>query len=151
MKDILNWEDKRLQHALDLAMRHGRVSYTLISEDETSITIRAKQLRNPNGNHLTTKQLIEAAHSVFDSFTSKKVHIRPIPYEPIDADRATPAWIQKKLKELSIGQGHLAKMVGVSKSDMSNMMSGRKVMGRRTQAALYYALLYLEHVSKVPS
>ena len=129
---------ERIVNSSDLLRRHARIFVYFVDSDETSITIKAIQKENPNGNYLNSKELAARIKETFGKYTDKKIHARPTPYNPSPTEVVTPKYVLDLMREHKVSKKSLPHALGVSLTEMSEVIQGDRPMGRWTKAALYY-------------
>jgi len=122
--------------------RYARLYFEIISFENNEITIKAFQRENVAEKYLTSKEIIERVHGVFDVL-GYKVHVRPITFKKDDLANVDTAYVQSKMEALSLGQKDLVKLLNIDKSSLSLILSEGR-MTRSNQAMFYYLFKYLE-------
>ncbi len=121
-----------------LMRRHGRIYVYYLSEKEDSVTLKVEQKKNPNGNYITAKELADRVKENFSEYTSKKIHVRPTAYSESPIEVVDLKYIASKMLKHKISNKNLAHGLGVTKSEMSGIINGKRPITQRTKAALYY-------------
>ena len=138
----INQEDKTLlkKSATD-QMRFLGLEYSILATEEKSITILIRQKRLINDKVLTKAELVERAKDflkVPSIADDTAIHVRPIVFNVTDSEVVNHFWIQQQMQKNNLQLKHLVEIIGIDKSTLSELVSGKSSLTKWHKAAFYY-------------
>lgn len=86
-----------------LHRRYSSLEFKVTDANQDNVTVLIAQDKSHAGNYFDIKRLIEIAHETFDDLISpRRLHVRPVPYQPAPPEEVTPEWIKKKSRMVGI-------------------------------------------------
>lgn len=122
-------------------MRFLGLEYSILSQDEKSITVLVRQKRLINDKVLSKTELIERAKEFLKVESlppNMLIHARPIVHNITDSEVVTQTWIKEKMHEKNLKLKNLVEMLGIDKSTLSELLSGNTNLTKWHKATFYY-------------
>lgn len=104
---------------------------------EDADTVVVKQQHITNGFVMTQKQLIDRARTIYPD---KKYKIVPVVYQ-LDLSVVTPEWVKDKMQEYSVRPNDFVAQLGLTKSEVSLLINGKRPMSRVVRSAFFFYFL----------
>jgi hypothetical protein len=108
------------------------------SSDERSVIVAAIQRKKIDGMYLDKKTLISEIKERLSVYTDKTIHIHFSPYIESPVEIVDAEYVTYKMSKYKISIKVLVKALGMTKTDISAMITGNKPIDRSTKAAVYY-------------
>jgi hypothetical protein len=138
----INQEDKNfLKKSATNQMRFLGLEYSILSIEDKSITILVRQKRLINEKVLTKLELIERAKdflTVPSIESNISIHVRPIVFNVTDSEVVNHFWVQQQMQKNNLQLKHLVEIIGIDKSTLSELVSGKAAFTKWHKAAFYY-------------
>ena len=145
---LLNLDkSEELENISNLLRKHGSIYVYYIREDKENLTLKVIQKKNFLENYLSENDLRHRVKETFKDFTNKTLRIGVTPYSHPTVDVVTPEWIKLKMHKTKTPLKRIVSDFGVSKSDLSAVINGKKPLGQRTKAAFYF---YFKSLGSLP-
>lgn len=112
-------------------------------DDNDIVTIQQKELHN--GRIRTNKELHQLARHLYPD---KRYKIRPVTFA-LNLDIVTPEWIRERMEALNIHSKDLVQQLGITSSEISVFVNGKRPMSRSMRSMFYYYFLTFELNSRV--
>jgi predicted XRE-type DNA-binding protein len=145
----ISQEDKNTlaQSALNQSRFLG-LEYQVMASDDKSITLLIRQKRLVNDKILTKQELIERGKEFLIVPTldpNLDLRIRPIIYNIAESEVVTSQWVQHKMLQHGLKLKNLVEIMGINKSSLSELVSGKENLTKWHKATFYYFFKALEN------
>jgi len=126
--------------------RFARVYFQILSVDENEVVVKVWQIENKTQKYLSSRELIERTHSVFEGIVPEniKIHVRPIPFDKVDLTHFSVENVEEKMEKLGLKPKDLTRLLNLNKSSLSLMLNKERGLTKSSKAMLYYLFKYLE-------
>lgn len=122
-----------------------RKSGLVITPPNEQDVVTIEQVKLNNGHIRTDKELIEIARHLYPD---KRYKIQPITFT-VDLGGVTPEWIRERMDALSLPIKSLVKHLGITSSEISVFINGKRPMSRAVRSMFYYYFLTCELNSRL--
>jgi hypothetical protein len=124
--------------------RFARIHFQILSFENNEIIVKVWQTENVAGSYLPAKELLTRAKDIFKGMIPEniKLHIRPIPFDPLENFSLTD--IENQMNELGLQAKDLVKLLDIDKSTISSLLSRNRNLSKATKAMFYYLFKYLK-------
>lgn len=130
---------KTLDTRAQLHRRYSSLEFKVTDAKPDQVTVLIAQDKSHAGNYFDTKRLIEIAHETFDDLLGgRRLHVRPVPYQPAPTEVVTADWIKKKALETGKPVKQIAQELGVDAATVSAYKNGLKPLSGVVKAMFYY-------------
>lgn len=128
-----------------LHRRYSSLEFKITDANQDNVTVLIAQDKSHAGNYFDVKRLIEIAHETFDDLVApRRLHVRPVPYQPPPTEIVTAEWIKKKALESGKKIKAIAHDLGVDPATVSAYKSGSKPLSGVVKAMFYYYFIFLD-------
>lgn len=142
---IQNLSDLDIQKLAYGALQHqklSRITFKIVSIDETAIKIQTIQGKSPQNNETDEKTLIERTKELFSRFfPDLKVIVNAVVFHPGPVEIVTPAFIRTLMTYLKVKVKDIVKDTDIDKTNVSAWVNGTRDMSQPVKAMFYYYLL----------
>jgi glycine/serine hydroxymethyltransferase len=124
--------------------RFARIYFQILSFENNEIILKVWQTETPDKIYLSAKDLALRAKDMFAGKipVNIKLHIRPVPFDPLK--NFSTSDIRQEMTELGLKAKDLVKLLDISKSTISMLLSENRNMSKPTKAMFYYLFKYLK-------
>lgn len=122
-------------HIQRILAQYRSIGVYISEEEDNTILIRQEQIKS--GFVMTQKQLIDRARALYPD---KKYKIIPVVYQ-VDLSIVTPEWLSEKMTEYSVRPNDFIAQLGLTKSEVSLFLSGKRPMSRVVRSAFFFYFL----------
>lgn len=132
---------EKMESAAGILKRFERVDFKVmeVAQGLREITVMVSQGKNPSGNYLTDKDLIERGKSLFQEFLpSFKINIQPVEFQLAPVEIVTTDWIQERMLVRGVALKQLVNDTGIDKASLSAVINGLKPLSRTMKGLFYY-------------
>lgn len=141
---ITETEKKSLSARIDKYHGVCGVRIEILDFNEKTLTIKSEQTKNINGFILTKKQLVSRAKSFFeDDVFYEKINVIPVTFK-IDFSIITLDWVNERMLEFELKPSDLVNQLGIPKSSISLILSGKTNLSKSVKSCLYYYFIVFE-------
>lgn len=142
----LTWLDEGQKNALETKakahLRYSNITFQVMKADETNVIVQVIQLKHLSENYATAEHLVKVAESVFSTMLyGRKLKVGAKPYVPAPADVVTPEWVRNAMAKQRLKAVDLEAQLGIDKSTLSVLLSGKKEMTRAMKSMFYFFFL----------
>ncbi|MBB6003944.1 hypothetical protein [Arcicella rosea] len=129
-------------------LRYSNISFTVMKVTDTELIIQTAQLKHLSENYADMEKLVKVTESVFSPMLyGRKLKVGAKPYVPAPADIVTFDWIKKEMAQQQLKAVELETALGIDKSTLSLLISGKRDMTRAMKSMFYYFFEYNKLVS----
>jgi hypothetical protein len=129
----------RLEAGAALHLRHSNISFKIIEANDTEIHVRTEQGKHLSENYATTHALVTLTRELFERFLpGKTIFTHPIKYQRPITSVVDTSWIADKMLKKGVRIKDIETDTGISKSNISNWLSGDKPMSQIVKAMFYF-------------
>ena len=122
-----------------LHRRYASLEFKVTDATPEAVTVLIAQEKNHAGNYFDVKRLIEIAHETFDDLVApRRVHVRPVPYQPSPTEVVTADWIKNKVLESGKKIKEIAHDLGIDAASVTAYKNGIKPLSGIVKAMFYY-------------
>lgn len=122
-----------------LHRRYSSLEFKVTDARLDQVTVLIAQYKSHAGNYFDIKRLIEIAHETFDDLVApRRVHVRPVPYQPSPTEVVTADWIKKKVLESGKKVKEIAHDLGIDPASVTAYKNGVKSLSGIVKAMFYY-------------
>ena len=132
----MSHEEYQISRTIALLKKSGII---VTPPDEQGI-VTIEQVKANNGRIRTNKELHQLARRLYPD---KRYKIHPITFS-LNLDLVTPEWIKERMDTLHIHTKDLVKQLGITPSEISVFVNGKRPMSRAMRSMFYYYFLTFE-------
>lgn len=125
---------------VERTIAHLRMNGIVVTPPDEQGVVTIVQEEANNGRIRTNKELHQLARRLYPD---KCYKIRPITFS-LSLDIVTPEWIRERMKVLNIHTKDLVQQLGITPSEISVFVNGKRPMSRAMRAMFYYYFLTFE-------
>lgn len=124
-----------------LHRRYSSIEFKVTDVTDSTVVVLIAQDRSHAGNYFDTKRLIEIAHETFDDMVgARRLHVRPVPYQPSPTEIVTAGWIKKKMEQSGMKVKAVAHDLGLDPAVVSAYKNGVRPLSAVVRAMFFYYL-----------
>ncbi len=132
-------EMMELDEAARLLLEHSNISFKIISVGDNTVTVRASQGKQSDGNYADTKKLHTRTTDLFIRYLPElKIVVQPVPFQIAQVDVVLPEWVAEKMAETGIKIKDIQADTGIDKTNLSAWVKGTRPMSQPVKAMFYY-------------
>lgn len=125
---------------VERTIAHLRMSGIVVTPPDEQGIVTIVQEEVNNGRIRTNKELHQLARHLYPD---KRYKIRPVTFA-LNLDIVTPEWIRERMEALNIHTKDLVQQLGITPSEISVFVNGKRPMSRAMRAMFYYYFLTFE-------
>jgi len=135
-------EKSILQKRIEKYRGYCGIQINIKSFEKEKYIITVEQVNIINGFILTKSQLVERTKEFLKEY-NLQLSIRPITYKA-KFDFIDVVWIQNKMNEYHLKPSDMTNQLGINKSTISLILSGKQNFSKAMKSAFYYYFLVFE-------
>ncbi|MBO9617343.1 MAG: hypothetical protein J7619_31970 [Dyadobacter sp.] len=130
---------KLLSHGALQYRKFARISFKVLSVDDTTIKVQTVQSKSPHENYADESTLVDRTKDLFSRFLpDHRIIVNPSVYRESPAEKVTPEFIRHNMTELSIKVKELVADTGIDRANIAAWMNGNREMSQPVKAMFYY-------------